>query len=231
MLAFRNRANDQVWRDPAIVAEYSRAAELQLAEQAVLDLLEPTLPSMDMLDIGVGGGRTALHFAQRTRRYVGIDYSPEMIAACGARLRSAANIRFAVCDARELDGFAASSFDFILFSYNGIDYMSHLERLDAFAAVARICIRGGYFCFSSHNLRSLEAAKAHPITGSGYAIVNDGVHGGRLETYYVSPDEQLNQLSPWFNEIRVYDIDGERVTLQALGASCDPWLTFLCRAR
>ncbi|HWO41630.1 MAG TPA: class I SAM-dependent methyltransferase [Candidatus Eisenbacteria bacterium] len=93
MLSFRSRRNNQVWRDPAVVAEYARAADLQPAERTVLALLEPALASMDMLDIGVGGGRTALHFAHRMRLYVGIDYSPEMIAACRARLAPARNYR------------------------------------------------------------------------------------------------------------------------------------------
>ncbi|HWO41631.1 MAG TPA: hypothetical protein VNO43_07510 [Candidatus Eisenbacteria bacterium] len=117
-----------------------------------------------------------------------------------------------------------------MFSYNGIDYMSHVQRLAFFAAIASIGVRGGYFCFATHNLESLEAANTpiRPTTGPRYAIVDGGAHGGRLETYYVSPDEQLNQLRRWFEEIRVYDVDGERVAPEALRSNRAPWLTFLC---
>jgi ubiquinone/menaquinone biosynthesis C-methylase UbiE len=56
--------------------------ELQSLEKAILDTLKDQLPQMKMLDIGVGGGRTTLHFAQAAEEYWAIDYSDEMIAAC-----------------------------------------------------------------------------------------------------------------------------------------------------
>jgi ubiquinone/menaquinone biosynthesis C-methylase UbiE len=42
---------------------------------------------MKMLDIGVGRGRTTMHFAQAAEEYWAIDYSEEMIAACRERFR------------------------------------------------------------------------------------------------------------------------------------------------
>ncbi|MEM1252395.1 MAG: hypothetical protein AAGI69_08170, partial [Cyanobacteria bacterium P01_H01_bin.21] len=48
------------------------------------------------------------------------------------------------------------SFDFILFSFNGIDYASHKDRLKIFQEIKRVGKQGCYFFFSSHNLQALE---------------------------------------------------------------------------
>jgi ubiquinone/menaquinone biosynthesis C-methylase UbiE len=46
---------------------------------------------MKMLDIGVGRGRTTMHFAQAAEEYWAIDYSEETIAACRERFRDVSN--------------------------------------------------------------------------------------------------------------------------------------------
>jgi ubiquinone/menaquinone biosynthesis C-methylase UbiE len=63
---------------------------------------------------------------------------------------------FAVSDARDMSQFADNSFDFILFSFNGLDALSHLDRLQVLQEVSRIGKSGGYFFFSSHSLQGLE---------------------------------------------------------------------------
>ncbi len=127
--------------------------DLQLAEQTILRLLAPRLPGARMLDVGVGGGRTTLHFAKCVREYIGVDYSPGMIRECRQRFAGyPAHISFAVCDAAAMGMFATDSFDFILFSYNGIDYVGHEDRLKILKEVWRVGKPGADFCFSSHNL-------------------------------------------------------------------------------
>ncbi len=66
---------------------------------------------MDMLDIGVGGGRTTRHFAPLARTYLGVDYSAAMIARCKREFPS---FRFAVADARRLAFAADESYDLVL---------------------------------------------------------------------------------------------------------------------
>ncbi len=110
-----------------------------------------------MLDIGVGGGRTTQHFSEVVAEYIGIDYSATMIAACQKRFSAPSNTtQFRVCDARDMSQFEDNSFDFILFSFNGIDYISHADRLQVFKEIQRVGKPGGYFCFSSHNLTGFE---------------------------------------------------------------------------
>lgn len=137
---------------------YAQLSQLQPAEKTVLSLLASQLPTMRMLDIGVGGGRTTQHFAHVVEEYVGIDYSAEMIAACQKRFPKLPQTAFEVCDVRDLSRFEDNSFDFILFSFNGLDYISHADRLMVFQEIARIGKSGGYFFFSSHNLQGLEQA-------------------------------------------------------------------------
>lgn len=153
--------NQNAYAASRIVQHYAQLGALQPAEATILDLLHDRLPGMKMLDIGVGGGRTTKHFASVVADYIGIDYSAAMIAACKNRFAASASIAlFEVCDARDLSRFQDDSFDFILFSFNGIDYISHADRLKVFQEVRRVGKSGGYFCFSSHNLQGLEHAFA-----------------------------------------------------------------------
>ena len=48
--------------------------------------------------------------------------------------------------------FKDEEFDFVLFSFNGIDLVNHEDRLKALNEIHRILKTSGYFCFSSHNL-------------------------------------------------------------------------------
>jgi ubiquinone/menaquinone biosynthesis C-methylase UbiE len=154
MLDDKNKAT---YSTPSIVRHYAQLNALQPAEKAVLKLLQHQCLSIKMLDIGVGGGRTTQHFSKIVSEYIGIDYSADMIAACRQRFSAfSEKMLFEVCDARDMSQFVDDSFDFILFSFNGIDYVSHQERLKIFQEINRVGKPGGYFFFSSHNIQSLE---------------------------------------------------------------------------
>ncbi|MDX2216851.1 MAG: class I SAM-dependent methyltransferase [Oculatellaceae cyanobacterium bins.114] len=149
--------NKQTYAASGIVHHYTQLSRLQPAEQTILELLREEWSSMKMLDIGVGGGRTTQHFAQLVVEYTGIDYSAEMIAACQNRFSTASQTTtFEVCDARDMSCFQDNSFDFVLFSFNGIDSITHSDRLKVFQEVRRVGKPGGYFFFSTHNLQGLE---------------------------------------------------------------------------
>ncbi|MFM7888483.1 MAG: class I SAM-dependent methyltransferase [Pseudanabaena sp.] len=147
--------NYQAYIAREIVRHYSQLRQLQPAEQTILNLFRNQWSSMKMLDIGVGGGRTTQYFSRIVQEYKGIDYSEEMIAACQQRFRGQSQM-FEVVDARDMSQFPDNSFDFILFSFNGIDVVSHCDRLQVLQEISRIGKSGGYFFFSSHNLQGLE---------------------------------------------------------------------------
>lgn len=151
-----NQKNQETYRAPDIVRYYAQLQRLQPAEAAIRDRLRLQLPHLKMLDLGIGGGRTTQHFAPLVGEYIGIDYSAEMIAACQQRFAGALDaMTLAVGDARNLERFADRSFDFVLFSFNGIDYVTHDDRLQILREIRRVGKPGGYFCFSSHNLQGI----------------------------------------------------------------------------
>ncbi len=151
-----SQSNHQTYGHPDIASEYGRMSHLDAAEERVLSELAPTLSDSHMLDIGVGGGRTTLHFAKWVRSYVGIDYAPAMIEHCRRRFASYPGaITFDVCDARDLGAYANNQFDFVLFSFNGIDYVPSEDRRQVFEEIRRVGKPGGHFCFSTHNLQAV----------------------------------------------------------------------------
>ncbi|MEA5533683.1 class I SAM-dependent methyltransferase [Crocosphaera sp. XPORK-15E] len=151
-----NDTNQTTYQANDIVSYYAQLSQLQPAEATILNLLKGQLSSMTMLDIGVGGGRTTKYFARLVKQYIGIDYSAEMIAACQQKFSNDSSILLEVGDARDLSRFNDNYFDFILFSFNGIDYMSHADRLQVFQEISRVGKPGGYFFFSTHNLQGIE---------------------------------------------------------------------------
>jgi ubiquinone/menaquinone biosynthesis C-methylase UbiE len=58
-------------------------------------------------------------------------------------------------DARSMIQFADNSFDFILFSFNGIDCVPHSDRLQILQEICRVGKPGCHFFFSSHNLQGM----------------------------------------------------------------------------
>lgn len=131
-----------------VVKYYLNADELLPAERAIFERLSLRLQNAPVLDIGVGGGRTTPHLLGLTDDYTGVDYVPEYVEAMKERFPDA---RFIHSDARSLDGIEDNSYDFVLFSYNGIDCVSHEGRLQVLDSVHRVLKPGGTFMFSSHN--------------------------------------------------------------------------------
>ena len=140
--------NLAVYRGRLLSWWFQRRTDLLPAEASILRKLGPTLSDAEVLDIGVGGGRTTAHLLRLGVRYTGIDYSPQMVARCQARYPA---LTFELCDARDLSRFAAGRFDLVVFSFNGIDYVSHAERLAVLDEIRRVLSNGGIFVFSSHN--------------------------------------------------------------------------------
>lgn len=101
-----------------------------------------------VLDLGCGVGRTTRPLAERGFDVVGVDLSEEMVAA--AR-RLTPEIEFRVDDATDLDA-GDDTFDYALFSHNGLDYV-HPEpkRLQALREIRRVLKPDGIFVFSTHN--------------------------------------------------------------------------------
>ncbi len=255
-----NRINYAAYNNYKTVEKYSKVNSLQKPEKIILDLLKPELGNMRMLDIGVGTGRTTHHFAKYVKEYVGIDYSPLMIEKCEKIFRTKPNhIKFKVSDAVDLPDFPDNHFDFVLFSFNGIDYLSKEERQLAFTNILRVGKNGGYFCFSTHNILSVKnlfnlkqqftsAPKqlirniktwirlkllypkpAELYQNRDYVIFNDGSLNFSLLTYYTNPLLQKEELLKNYKDIKIFDSNGNIIDENNLDKVNDNWIYFLCK--
>lgn len=215
--------NLETYGSEDVVSYYQKYVVLQKPEEAILSLLAPQLKSMTMLDIGIGAGRTTAYFAPLVKKYVGVDYSPGMVEASRKKFEGHfENGTFLQADVRNLECFEEGSFDFVLFSFNGIDYINEAEREMALQQIRRVLKKNGFFCFSSHNLVSLldlrafefrlnliaavkrffEVKKIRKLNArqlalapqADHLVINDGAHDFSLETFYVRPSYQVKQL-------------------------------------
>jgi SAM-dependent methyltransferase len=158
-IADTNRA---VWQQRLTAYSYRHADELMAPERTLIAEMGRSLESRHglplakarLLDLGIGTGRTTGHLAAACESYVGIDYSAEMVRRAKDRF-PALDIR--EMDARDLSAFAAASFDAVVFSFNGLDYVGHRDRLLILAQIRRVLRPGGAFLLSSHNRDSAIA--------------------------------------------------------------------------
>ena len=221
----RRPDNLALYRSPDVVRHWSTNRDLQPAEAKILERIGHWLAGRTMLDVGVGNGRTTWHFAPLVASYVGVDYSAPMVSDCVRRVGGEfANASYRPADVRDLRMFEDHSFDFVLFSFNGLDCVDHVGRMTALKEVRRVCRPDGMFVFSSHNLSALgnlfrlrpdERATAmrrvrgianqlllrmlnqplRRLQDAPYALVRETYFGYRSEVYYVRPAEQLAQLT------------------------------------
>lgn len=139
-----------LYDNESVSRDYASRDYLEPAERTVLEILRSELPEMDMLDMGVGGGRTTKYFAPIVNNYTGADYATAMIDACLEKYGN--DYFFLSCDARDMREIPKNSYNFIFFSYNGIDSFKHKDRIASLKEIHRVLKPDGYFCFSSHNL-------------------------------------------------------------------------------
>lgn len=140
--------NRQTWSNVWSVREYGRGeGYLDAGERLVLDMATAE-PGKRMLDIGIGGGRTT-GLMKDKGRYVGIDYTPEMVEAARGN-HPGTDIRH--MDARDLSAFETGSFDIVSFSYNGIDSVDQPGRAAIMREAARVLAPGGLFVFSTFHM-------------------------------------------------------------------------------
>lgn len=243
--------NQRIYESDDLVRIYAQHDHLQNPEQTILGLLRSQLSRMKMLDIGVGGGRTTYHFAHLVKEYVGIDYSEKMIKVCRERFRTHLNksIRIELCDVRSMTIFENAYFDFVLFSFNGIDHISYEDRLKAFHEIRRVCSKDGYFCFSTHNLlwlRGIRLSKnpmkmtlrrlrhlflKRRMKNNLFALIPIREYNGlEMMNYFIKPSVQVRQLSDLgFKNIRVFSLDGREIMDRSeLDALSDGWVYYLC---
>lgn len=226
-------------------------AHLQPGEEAIINFLKESLSKFTMLDVGVGAGRTTKYFSSLVNKYTGIDYSTRMVEACRETFPQ---LEFDVQDVRSLK-YPDTNFDFILFSFNGLDSISAEDRYQAIKQIHRTLKPGGYFSFSSHNLGGIGKLFNYPSSfnlkrwykvivlrkvNSGFksfrkndfAVILDGAHGYEVSNYYTRVSHQIKQLEKaGFENIQVFDLSGNLINGSKRFEQKDLWLYYLCRKR
>ena len=195
--------NIQTYSKDDVVTHYERAEGLMPPEKVLF--AKYAKPGMEILDIGVGGGRTTPFLAKDAKRYLGLDYAQGMVDACKRRFPEQ---EFAWGDATNLSDIADASFDLTVFSFNGIDSIPTDEgRIMALKEMRRVTRPDGRIIISSHNakqlflrpnleganlprmawrllragFKSIGIAKRHlgsGVFGKGKGFIADPVHGG-----------------------------------------------------
>jgi len=182
--------------------------ELMPIEKATFKSLEPLLSNFNMLDIGIGCGRTTKFFINKVKSYTGIDYSLEMIKQAQLKFPKNQN-DLKVIDARNLYFVEDNTYDFVLFSFNGIDNVSHDDRINILNEIHRVTKKNGYFILSSHNIHSNEENVRHFENSEQYDYyITKDKHN--LETYYIKPSKFVKQLKEiGFITKKIYGYTGE----------------------
>jgi SAM-dependent methyltransferase len=106
---------------------------------------------------------------------VGLDYSPRMIEQSRRLLGEDDRIELVVGDARDLSPIDGS-FDFVLFSFNGIDAVGHEDRLKILSEVRRVLKPDGMFLFSAHSLGALPLTTKRPRSRRGGSRLLEAYH-------------------------------------------------------
>jgi SAM-dependent methyltransferase len=145
---FLDRVNKSAYARADVVSHYESLDMLLEPERILLERLTPSIKDKKILDIAFGGGRTTKYLLPISRDYTGIDYTPEFVEA--AR-RKFPGVELLCRDARDLSSFTDETFDFVMFSFNSIDYVPHEDRLKALGEILRVLKPGGRFLFSTHN--------------------------------------------------------------------------------
>ncbi|MGO9088652.1 MAG: class I SAM-dependent methyltransferase [Candidatus Sulfotelmatobacter sp.] len=151
MINASSARNRQIYDATEVAAHYAALNYLTPCERLLFETY--IKPGSAVLDLGVGGGRTTPYLASRSSRYVGVDYAPAMVKVCQERFPG---LEFVVADASDLHVFPDSSFDAVVFAFNGIDYaLPDESRHACIEHIHRVLKNDGVVVFSSHNARAV----------------------------------------------------------------------------
>jgi ubiquinone/menaquinone biosynthesis C-methylase UbiE len=144
-----DRLNLAGYSKPAVARRYGdHEGYRDQGERIVFEALAGEMDNKTILDIGVGAGRTVPLLRAISEDYTAIDFSREMVRLCR---QHHPGVKVDVGDARDLGRFATGSTDLVVFSFGGIDHVTHDDRQAILGEVHRVLKPGGAFAFSTHN--------------------------------------------------------------------------------
>ena len=148
--------NLDIYNKSEVAEHYASLDYISPCEKALFDAF--LKPGGAILDLGVGGGRTTPYLSRLASRYVGVDYAPKMIAACQQKFPQ---LEFLVADATNLAPLSDRTFDSVVMTFNGMDYLvPGASRQRCLAEIHRVLKKDGVLIFSSHNPRAIFSRPA-----------------------------------------------------------------------
>lgn len=140
--------NLNTYSSPSVINWYAKLKDITPVELRIFETHRDFLKQSVVLDIGIGGGRTTRYLKDKCKTYIGIDYSEGFVAQIKKEFPETTSL---VMDARDLSAFKDHSFDFVNFSFNGIDYVNLEDRIKILSEIERVLKPNGFFFFSTHN--------------------------------------------------------------------------------
>ncbi len=140
--------NKSFYYSKEVAKWFAKKEYLLPEEQSFLRDFGGEIVGKSFLDIGIGAGRTIRHLQPLSGSYIGVDFSPDMVQEACVRFP---DVQLEVRDATDLSAYGDGQFELVIFSFNGIDSLSHEGRLRALREIYRVLKPGGLYAFSSHN--------------------------------------------------------------------------------
>ena len=210
--------NNSKWNNQKIIKWYISRKHIQNGEKKILELVD-FLNIKTMLDIGVGGGRTSMYFLNLVESYLGIDIVPDFIDTLQKKYSQKQFKCMNVLDITNLE----KTYDFILFSHNGIDNLLTLEEYTkALDNMYKVCNQNGYVCFSSHNIWKINQ-------NNDFALIECDVVGTRMKQVNTNPLFLIKLLKKNnYSSIIVIDREGKIIDINKEKTK-SAWLYYLCK--
>jgi len=161
-----------------------------------------------VLDIGCGYGRTTKPLLDLGFDIVGIDVVPRMIETARSDYPT---IDFRIMSVVDI-GFPDASFQYALFSFNGIDYIyPRSRRHRGLGEIFRVLRPGGRCILTSHNSATLVT---HPRSSTPHMMWRTLRQGLVGSSYVLAPNEGGDQITycrmPWL-QVREFRSIGFKV--------------------